>query len=166
MLLPDASEVPGAAPMTAGQAEAALLPSRKLGLGLDRVAAMLSIRDVECDPRVGRERKKRTHRLERSPVVGCRRRAPSATEAHASEDTPMRPRAGPDSRDLPTANKNPGDDLFSQGVAPRVSSALESLTSVFGMGTGGSSPLASPGFVFNCRPCTVVATVPEGSEDF
>lgn len=41
--------------------------------------------------------------------------------------------------------KYPGDDLFSQGVAPRVSSALESLTSVFGMGTGGSSPLASPG---------------------
>lgn len=41
--------------------------------------------------------------------------------------------------------KYPGDDLFSQGVAPRVSSALESLTSVFGKGTGGSSPLASPG---------------------
>jgi hypothetical protein len=45
--------------------------------------------------------------------------------------------------------KYPGDDLFSQGVAPRVSSALESLTSVFGMGTGGASPLASPGHVFN-----------------
>jgi hypothetical protein len=44
----------------------------------------------------------------------------------------------------------PGDDLFSQEVAPRVSSALESLTSVFGMGTGGASPLASPGQVFNC----------------
>ena len=41
--------------------------------------------------------------------------------------------------------KYPGDDLFSQEVAPQVSSALESLTSVFGMGTGGSSPLASPG---------------------
>jgi hypothetical protein len=41
--------------------------------------------------------------------------------------------------------KYPGDDLFSQGVPPQVSSALESLTSVFGMGTGGSSPLASPG---------------------
>ncbi len=41
--------------------------------------------------------------------------------------------------------KYPGDDLFSQEVAPRVSSALESLTSVFGMGTGGTSPLASPG---------------------
>ena len=41
--------------------------------------------------------------------------------------------------------KYPGDDLFSQEVTPQVSSALESLTSVFGMGTGGSSPLASPG---------------------
>jgi hypothetical protein len=41
--------------------------------------------------------------------------------------------------------KYPGDDLFSQEVAPQVSSALESLTSVFGMGTGGAFPLASPG---------------------
>ena len=42
-------------------------------------------------------------------------------------------------------DEHPGDDLFSQGVAPRVSSALESLTAVFGMGTGVTSPLASPG---------------------
>jgi hypothetical protein len=53
-----------------------------------------------------------------------------------------RPRAA--NRRGPTM-KYPGDDLFSQEVAPRVSSALESLTSVFGMGTGGASPLASPG---------------------
>ena len=65
---------------------------------------------------------------------------------------------GEDSKDPagePTGSarmKYPGDDLFSQEVAPRVSSALESLTSVFGMGTGGSSPLASPGYIFNCRP--------------
>ena len=32
---------------------------------------------------------------------------------------------------------NSGSDLFSRAVAHQVSSALESLTSVFGMGTGG-----------------------------
>ena len=39
-----------------------------------------------------------------------------------------------------------GDVLISQGVAPQVSSALKSLTSVFGMGTGVSSSLLSPDF--------------------
>ena len=43
--------------------------------------------------------------------------------------------------------KNPGDDLFSRKAALSVSSALESLTSVFGMGTGMASPPVSPGFV-------------------
>ena len=41
--------------------------------------------------------------------------------------------------------KNPGDDLFSRKAALSVSSALESLTSVFGMGTGVASPPESPG---------------------
>jgi hypothetical protein len=47
--------------------------------------------------------------------------------------------------------KNPGDDLFSRKAALSVSSALESLTSVFGMGTGMASPLESPGFVASGR---------------
>ena len=37
-----------------------------------------------------------------------------------------------------------GIDLFSRLVAKQVSSALVSLTSVFGMGTGGPSPLKTP----------------------
>ena len=37
-----------------------------------------------------------------------------------------------------------GNVLFSRAVARQVSSALESLTSVFGMGTGGTSPPLSP----------------------
>ena len=41
----------------------------------------------------------------------------------------------------------PGDDLLSHRVAPAVPSALEGLTSVFGMGTGVAPPLGSPG---NC----------------
>ena len=35
----------------------------------------------------------------------------------------------------------PGSDLLSRGVAPEVSSALKGLTTVFGMGTGGSPSL-------------------------
>ena len=49
-------------------------------------------------------------------------------------------------RQIPRERKNPGDDLFSRKAALSVSSALESLTSVFGMGTGMASPLESPGF--------------------
>src|SRR4029079_9639318 len=49
------------------------------------------------------------------------------------------------SRILPRKAQDPGDDLFSRKAALSVSSALESLTSVFGMGTGMASPLASPG---------------------
>ena len=45
----------------------------------------------------------------------------------------------------PENAKDPGDDLFSQEATLSVSSALESLTSVFGMGTGVASPLKSPG---------------------
>ena len=37
-----------------------------------------------------------------------------------------------------------GIDLSSQSVARQVFSALVSLTSVFGMGTGGPSPLKTP----------------------
>ena len=39
----------------------------------------------------------------------------------------------------------PSDDLLLQGRWPQLPSALESLTSVFGMGTGVSSPLSSLG---------------------
>ena len=46
--------------------------------------------------------------------------------------------------------KDPGSDLLSHRVAPAVPSALESLTSVFGMGTGVTSPLKPPKLVFGC----------------
>ena len=51
-----------------------------------------------------------------------------------------------DHENVARTRKNPGDDLFSRKAALSVSSALESLTSVFGMGTGVASPLESPGF--------------------
>ena len=52
----------------------------------------------------------------------------------------------------PRKRRNPGDGLFSRKAALSVSSALESLTSVFGMGTGVASPLESPGF-HACGSC-------------
>ena len=39
---------------------------------------------------------------------------------------------------------NPGDDLLSHTPAGAVSSALEDLTSVFGMGTGVAPPISPP----------------------
>jgi hypothetical protein len=41
--------------------------------------------------------------------------------------------------------KNPGGDLLSQILADQVPWALASLTAVFGMGTGVSSPVMPPG---------------------
>ena len=46
---------------------------------------------------------------------------------------------------------NPGDDLLSHTVAHAVPSALEGLTAVFGMGTGVTPPVRSPG---NWKPAT------------
>ena len=49
---------------------------------------------------------------------------------------------------IPHSVRYPGfgcsDDLFSRAVSGKVSSARTSLTSVFGMGTGGTSPPLSP----------------------
>ena len=59
--------------------------------------------------------------------------------------------------------KNPGDDLFSRKAALSVSSALESLTSVFGMGTGMASPLESPGFVASGRVGSGTQQVRDGT---
>ena len=45
-----------------------------------------------------------------------------------------------------------GDVLISRAVASQVPSALRGLTSVFGMGTGGSLSLLSPETLFGCSP--------------
>ena len=44
--------------------------------------------------------------------------------------------------------KSFGIDLFSRTVASQVFSAMASLTSVFGMGTGGTSPLMTPNICY------------------
>ena len=73
----------------------------------------------------------------RRPVV----EHPLASTHHRSAGRWMRRRRSTDPRE----RKDPGDGLCSRGATPSVSSALESLTAVFGMGTGVASPLESPG---------------------
>jgi hypothetical protein len=68
---------------------------------------------------------------------------------HARQDTARGP--GTPDGDCGLKSNNPGDDLFSRKAALSVSSALESLTSVFGMGTGVASPLESPGLYASGR---------------
>ena len=85
---------------------------------------------------------------DRQPGPGRGRCGPCVEDRlsrRASQRAPATPEPAAEGAARRGRNENPGDDLFSQEVAPQVSSALESLTSVFGMGTGGSSPLASPG---------------------
>ena len=53
-------------------------------------------------------------------------------------------------------NKKTGDVLFSRAVSSQVHSALRGLTSVFGMGTGGSLLLLSP--VWLSVYCTLTTT--------
>ncbi len=66
-----------------------------------------------------------------------------------------------------------GSDLSSRAVSSQVLSALESLTSVFGMGTGGTSPSLPPEIVaiLLACPCTlttahrmILQTVPISSQ--
>ena len=49
-----------------------------------------------------------------------------------------------------------GDVLFSQAVTHQVSSALRSLTTVFGMGTGGASSLLSPQMAESINFCSTL----------
>jgi hypothetical protein len=52
----------------------------------------------------------------------------------------------------------PGSDLLSHTVTSAVPSALEGLTSVFGMGTGVAPPALPPGLVFEYKRCPDVAS--------
>ncbi len=106
-------------------------------------------------PRTGRRDEERAHhrRGRRLPRVvesvwrrlvhdrSVSRRTGSSDAPEERQDALLGPPVGARKR------KNPGDGLFSRKAALSVSSALESLTSVFGMGTGVASPLESPGFV-------------------
>ena len=65
---------------------------------------------------------------------------------------------------MPVVLRNilPGSDLFSHSVTKAVSSALGRFTSVFGMGTGGSTPLEPPGSTFNGEEYAPFFTIWQG----
>ena len=81
------------------------------------------------------------------PRCGARSAAARSRRIIGCDGRPGRERPSPVLGARSADAKNPGDDLFSRKAALSVSSALESLTSVFGMGTGVASPLESPGFL-------------------
>ena len=56
----------------------------------------------------------------------------------------------------------PGSDLFSHFVAKAVSSALGRFTTVFGMGTGGATPLEPPGSKSNGDQYALFFTIWQG----
>ena len=58
-----------------------------------------------------------------------------------------------------------GIDLSSQSVARQVFSALVSLTSVFGMGTGGPSPLKTPTAFGHTKYYIIKFPLSRGPED-
>ena len=104
--------------------------------------------------RRARRRSRRTRNRVLPDVVRRARLIFGHARIIASDDRAERATATPAQTPSPRSrrgrgreNRNPGDDLFSRKAALSVSSALESLTSVFGMGTGVASPLASPGFL-------------------
>ncbi len=66
------------------------------------------------------------------------------------EPTTLRLTAGCSTAEL-TRNIECGSSLSSRAVASQVLSAQLSLTSVFGMGTGGSSTLSPPQWLYNVR---------------
>ena len=102
-------------------------PPRTRGMGIRRFRVAL--------PPARRARPAQV-RPYRGSVSLYQRSAGHHRSARAPPNRRMRPRK---------KRKNPGDGLFSRKATLSVSSALESLTSVFGMGTGVASPLESPG---------------------
>jgi hypothetical protein len=87
------------------------------------------------------------------------RRSRAALSRRPGRKAPLQRRGA-----MPRKRKNPGDDLFSRKAALSVSWALESLTSVFGMGTGVASPLESPGSCASDRVHSAAAP-PRGARE-
>ena len=153
-----------AAQVVVGQAQAPLLLGGEDGRRGDRATAMVAGGRRAPPAAVGRT-EIGADRAQVRLGAGVRRGRRGALlvvdRGHGGKDTgragrgrlgrpvgPGRPVGWPTDRPVEGARnaKNPGDDLFSRKAALSVSSALESLTSVFGMGTGVASPLESPGF--------------------
>ena len=135
------------------EAQAALFFWSQLDRRRDRRASVVAIRPGATPVSIDRgeiraQRRERASSAFGGPGLhGQRRRWQALGGAHGGKDSRALCRVGTTSAAPLRERKNPGDDLFSRKAALSVSSALESLTSVFGMGTGVASPLESPGFI-------------------
>ena len=78
----------------------------------------------------------------------CLRQRPAVAGARAHQNSPKR-HSAPCSCEQ-GAEYTPGDVLLSQAVSHQVPSALEGLTSEFGMESGRAPPLWPPGITFMC----------------
>ena len=124
----------------------------------------MSRHQAEAALLIAGERRGRPHRVT-AVLGGGPRRAPGTTRPRGGRDRgrpapSRRPNLGGSRRAAGPAvaliasmigaetKKDLVIDLCSRGATPSVSSALESLTAVFGMGTGVASPLGSPGSFF------------------
>ena len=74
---------------------------------------------------------------------------------HIKANSGPGPRLGPEA-----AFREAGIYLFSQVVSNQLSSAQVSLTSVFGMGTGGTSPSSTPAIQMTLSSASLVEDVP------
>ena len=165
-----------AAAVLGGEAKAALLLGRQRGRRLDGARSGARARAWTTAPGAVGCEQVRADLVDARPfggvpagVAGVRRGRGDAAVDGSVMARGYRARLGamarstPGRGDAPWKRKNPGDDLFSRKAALSVSSALESLTSVFGMGTGMASPLESPGFVASGRVRQRAARIRLGS---
>ena len=129
---------------------AALAPLRKGRYGRPGRKKHLPIYNITC--------KNEKERPSRAKNIPCHKASPSNNKKQAADSGEKRSSPLPDGRHKKQKNRTPDLDVLQVWMRqqpnlpwgdPKVLSAQESLTSVFGMRTGGSSPLSSPQWLYN-----------------
>ena len=133
----------------AAAAGGACVPSAK-DARPSRAKEHLPIYNITC--------KNEKERPSRAKNIPCHKASPSNNKKQAADSGEKRSSPLPDGRHKKQKNRTPDLDVLQVWMRqqpnlpwgdPKVLSAQESLTSVFGMRTGGSSPLSSPQWLYN-----------------
>ncbi len=133
----------------AAAAGGACVPSAK-DARPSRAKAHLPIYNITC--------KNEKERPSRAKNIPYHKASPSNNKKQAADSGEKRSSPLPDGRHKKQKNRTPDLDVLQVWMRqqpnlpwgdPKVLSAQESLTSVFGMRTGGSSPLSSPQWLYN-----------------
>ena len=129
---------------------APLAPLRKGRYGRPGRKKHLPIYNITC--------KNEKERPSRAKNIPCHKASPTNNKKQAADSGEKRSSPLSDGRHKKQKNRTPDLDVLRVWMRqqpnlpwgdPKVLSALESLTSVFGMRTGGSSPLSSPQWLYN-----------------